>query len=220
VVSRIPTTKPPDLPASWHAPDRRGRTSASWSSPTATTGTRGPPASLLPGSAWATFTTPGIRSVRHLPPRLPEHGLETIIGPTFSWTGDATRLRRTYAAGAPGGRCDGDLSYRLRGRHSRLCSADLARGLEDLLELAQPSDVYTQAEFDGHPDHSELNARAGSRTKPEAAGDHTVRHTTRLPKEGSVVPAVMWLPPRLPEAERVLLDVTRCSLSLQTPSLR
>jgi LmbE family N-acetylglucosaminyl deacetylase len=84
----------------------------------------------------------------------PNYGLETIAGSDGPWMGDATGLHRTYAAGGAWRRCDGDLGYLLRGRHSRLCSADLARDLDDLLELTRPSDVYTHVEFDGHPDHA------------------------------------------------------------------
>jgi LmbE family N-acetylglucosaminyl deacetylase len=85
----------------------------------------------------------------------PNHGLTQIARSETPWEGDRTGLHRTYAAG--GRRCDGDFSHLLRGRHSRLSAVDLARDLDDLLDLARPSDVYTHAEFDGHPDHSELH---------------------------------------------------------------
>lgn len=87
----------------------------------------------------------------------PNYGLETIAGSDAPWTGDATGLHRTYAAAGAWHRCDGDLSNLLRGRHSQHCMADLARDLDDLLELTGPSDVYTHVEFDGHPDHAELH---------------------------------------------------------------
>jgi LmbE family N-acetylglucosaminyl deacetylase len=87
----------------------------------------------------------------------PNHGLEPIALAEAPWEGDRTGLHRTYAAGGGWRRCDGDFSRLLRGRHSRFCASDLARDLDDLLDLAQPSDVYTHAEFDGHPDHAELH---------------------------------------------------------------
>lgn len=87
----------------------------------------------------------------------PNNGLEQIARTETPWEGDRTGLHRTYAAGGAWRRCDGDFSNLLRGRHSRLSAVDLARDLDDLLELARPSDVYTHAEFDGHPDHSELH---------------------------------------------------------------
>jgi LmbE family N-acetylglucosaminyl deacetylase len=87
----------------------------------------------------------------------PNYGLETIARTEVPWTGDATGLHRTYAAGRARWRCEGDFSYLLRGRHSRLCAEDLANDLDDLLAVADPSDVYTHAEFDGHPDHAEVH---------------------------------------------------------------
>lgn len=87
----------------------------------------------------------------------PNHSLETIVDSGAPWAGDATGLHRTYAAGGGWRGCDGDFSHLLRGRHSRLSAEDLNRDLDDLLELAQPSDVYTHAAFDGHPDHAEVH---------------------------------------------------------------
>jgi LmbE family N-acetylglucosaminyl deacetylase len=87
----------------------------------------------------------------------PNYGLETIAASEVAWADDATRLHRTYAAGGGWRRCDGDFSYLLRGRHSRLSAEDLGADLDDLLELTQPADVYTHAAFDGHPDHAEVH---------------------------------------------------------------
>jgi LmbE family N-acetylglucosaminyl deacetylase len=87
----------------------------------------------------------------------PNYDLELIARSETPWEGDRTGLHRTYAADGSWHRCDGDFSHLLRGRHSRLCAADLARDIDDLLELARPSDVYTHAEFDGHPDHAEVH---------------------------------------------------------------
>jgi LmbE family N-acetylglucosaminyl deacetylase len=86
----------------------------------------------------------------------PNYALETVVGSESPWDGDATGLHRTYAAGG-GRRCDGDLGYLVRGRHSRLCAVDLTKDLDDLVELTRPSDVYTHVEFDGHPDHAEVH---------------------------------------------------------------
>jgi LmbE family N-acetylglucosaminyl deacetylase len=87
----------------------------------------------------------------------PNLGLETIARSHAPWERDRTGLHRAYAAGGAWRGCDGDFGHLLRGEHSRLSAADLARDLDDLLELAEPSDVYTHAEFDGHPDHAELH---------------------------------------------------------------
>ncbi len=105
----------------------------------------------------------------------PNYGLETIAASEEPWTDDATGLHRTYAAGGRWGRCSGDFSYLLRGRHSQLCAGDLARDIDDLLELTQPSDVYTHAEFDGHPDHAEVHRQvvAALRRRGQSATVHS-----------------------------------------------
>jgi LmbE family N-acetylglucosaminyl deacetylase len=105
----------------------------------------------------------------------PNYGLETIAGATGPWTGDATGLHRTYAAGGRWGRGDGDFGYLLRRRHSRLCPQDLERDLDALVDLTRPSDVYTHAEFDGHPDHSEVHRQvvAALRRRHQAAMMHS-----------------------------------------------
>jgi LmbE family N-acetylglucosaminyl deacetylase len=86
----------------------------------------------------------------------PNYSLEEIVRSTEPWMDDQTRLHRTYATGGAWWRCDGDVSYLLRGQHSRLYINDLQRDIDDLLKLTQPSDVYTHVEFDGHPDHAEV----------------------------------------------------------------
>jgi LmbE family N-acetylglucosaminyl deacetylase len=86
----------------------------------------------------------------------PNYGLEPIAHSNGTpWTGDRARLHRTYAT-SRGSRCDGDLRFLLEGRHSPLTAAALAADLDALLTLADPTDVYTHAWFDGHPDHAEL----------------------------------------------------------------
>ena len=87
----------------------------------------------------------------------PNYGLEQIARSEAPWEGDRTGLHRTYAAGGKWRPSNGDFSHLLRGRHSRLCAADLARDFDDLVELGRPTDVYTHAEFDGHPDHAEVH---------------------------------------------------------------
>jgi len=89
----------------------------------------------------------------------PNLGLESIARSAEPWRDDATGLHRTYAAGARRMRCDGDLSFLVHGDHSKLSPEHLARDLDDLLALAQASDVYTHAEFDGHPDHAEVHRK-------------------------------------------------------------
>jgi LmbE family N-acetylglucosaminyl deacetylase len=105
----------------------------------------------------------------------PNYGLETIAGSETPWLGDTTELHRTYAAGGGVRYCNSDFSYRLRGRHSRLCLEDLARDLDDLLELTRPSDVYTHADFDGHPDHAEVHRQvvAALRRRRQAVTVHS-----------------------------------------------
>ena len=105
----------------------------------------------------------------------PNYGLETIAGSEAPWAGDSTGLHHTYATGGGWRRCDGDFSYLLHGRHSLLRAADLARDVDDLLELAQASHVYTHAEFDGHPDHAEVHRQvlAGLRRRGEPVTVHS-----------------------------------------------
>jgi LmbE family N-acetylglucosaminyl deacetylase len=112
-----------------------------------------------------TFAAMALLGLRHsLDPRAsevyllgyPNYGLETIARTPEPWAGDQTGLHHTYAAGA-GRRCDGEFARLVRGEHSRLCAGDLARDIDDLLELVEPSDLYTHTEFDGHPDHAEVH---------------------------------------------------------------
>lgn len=87
----------------------------------------------------------------------PNNALEKVAASQEPWEGDPSGLHRTYGLSRSWRRCDGDLRYLLDGRHSRLCAADLARDMEALLEIAEPGDVYTHVEFDGHPDHAEVH---------------------------------------------------------------
>jgi LmbE family N-acetylglucosaminyl deacetylase len=113
----------------------------------------------------------------------PNYGLETIAGSVGPWMGDAAGLHRTYAAGGAWHRCDGDLSYLLRGQHSRLCAEDLAKDLDDLLELTIPSDVYTHVEFDGHPDHAEVHRQVVAALRRE--GRPVTVHSTLIHPAGT-----------------------------------
>ena len=105
----------------------------------------------------------------------PNYGLEAIAASETPWHGDATGLHRTYAAGGRVRGRDGDFSYLVRGRHARLCVQDLARDLDDLLDLTEPSDLYTLAQFDGHPDHAEVHLQvvAALRRRGRAATVHS-----------------------------------------------
>lgn len=87
----------------------------------------------------------------------PNLGLAGIEAATDSpYEGDASGLHHTYAEDGDGNAatCDGDLRQRLDGRHAPLTAAALARDLDALIALAEPTDVYTHAIFDGHPDHA------------------------------------------------------------------
>jgi LmbE family N-acetylglucosaminyl deacetylase len=72
------------------------------------------------------------------------------------FTGDPSGLHHTYAEDGDGdpATCDGDLRHRLDGRHAPLTAAALAGDVDALIALAKPTDVYTHAAFDGHPDHA------------------------------------------------------------------
>lgn len=87
----------------------------------------------------------------------PNYGLETIVELDEPLVDESSIPHRTYAAGGSWPTANGDFGHLLRGHHSRLCASDLARDVDDLLELTKPSDVYTHAGFDGHPDHAEVH---------------------------------------------------------------
>jgi LmbE family N-acetylglucosaminyl deacetylase len=87
----------------------------------------------------------------------PNFALETIARRHEPWEADASALHHTYALGRNWRSCDGDLRFLLDGRHSRLCNSSLAADVDALLEITAPTDIYTHAEFDGHPDHAETH---------------------------------------------------------------
>jgi len=74
------------------------------------------------------------------------------------WVGGGTGLGRTYGEDDDGSNasCDGELRYLLDGRHSQFTLTDMAADFDALLQLTAPSDIYTLADFDGHPDHAEV----------------------------------------------------------------
>jgi len=86
----------------------------------------------------------------------PNLGLAAIERATTAFTDDPSGLHHTYAEDGDGDTttCDGDLRFRLIGRHSPLTGEALAADLDALVQLVRPADVYTHAAFDGHPDHA------------------------------------------------------------------
>jgi LmbE family N-acetylglucosaminyl deacetylase len=96
---------------------------------------------------------------------------------------DPTGLDVTYAP--TGGRLGrwrrGDLRFLRQHRHAPLSTSDLASDLDSLLEIAQPSDIYTHAEFDGHPDHTEVHRQLVAALKRR--GMAVTLHTTLIHPE-------------------------------------
>jgi LmbE family N-acetylglucosaminyl deacetylase len=86
----------------------------------------------------------------------PNLRLQAVAAATEPITEDAAGLHRTWAARGDGAGCDGDLRFRLDGRHGELDARSLAADLDAVLALARPTDVYTHVVFDGHPDHAEV----------------------------------------------------------------
>jgi LmbE family N-acetylglucosaminyl deacetylase len=86
----------------------------------------------------------------------PNLRLGAIAGATQPIATDEAGLHRTYAARGDGAGCDGDLRFRIDGRHGELTARSLAADVDATLALARPTDVYTHAVFDGHPDHAEV----------------------------------------------------------------
>jgi LmbE family N-acetylglucosaminyl deacetylase len=115
----------------------------------------------------------------------PNMGLAAIERATTPYTGDPSALHRTYAEDGDGvaATCDGDLRFRLDGAHSPLTAEALARDLDALVALARPTDVYTHAEFDGHPDHAVV-ARALDAALARSRLDVT-RRATLIHPEGT-----------------------------------
>jgi LmbE family N-acetylglucosaminyl deacetylase len=75
------------------------------------------------------------------------------------WQGGGTNLQRTYAEDLDGSiaTCNGDLRYLISGHHSGFTAAQLAADFDAVIQRANPSDIYTLADFDGHADHAEVS---------------------------------------------------------------
>jgi LmbE family N-acetylglucosaminyl deacetylase len=86
----------------------------------------------------------------------PNLHLQAVAAATQSIADDGSGLHRTWAARGDGAGCDGDLRFRLDARHGDLDARSLAADLDAVVALARPTDVYTHAVFDGHPDHAEV----------------------------------------------------------------
>jgi LmbE family N-acetylglucosaminyl deacetylase len=114
----------------------------------------------------------------------PDGRLVTIAGAAAPWTGDASSLHRTYAEDGDGQRttCNGDLHYLMHGTHAGLDSADLAADFDDLLALTRPTDVYTHAAIEGHPDHAEVTRQIVSAV--QRAGLTVTVHEAMLHPQG------------------------------------
>ncbi len=76
----------------------------------------------------------------------------------------STGVQRSYAEDfdASVTTCNGDFRYQLSGTHSQFNAAALRADLDSLLTITSPSDIYTHAFFDGHPDHAELGKQVMS----------------------------------------------------------
>lgn len=113
----------------------------------------------------------------------PNGALSAIAASAEPRYDDATQLHRTYALEHGRFRSAGDFRFLVSGRHSRLRAADLAEDVATLIELVAPTDIYTHAEFDGHPDHAET-ARLVRVAVAELSSPATVR-TTLIHPEGT-----------------------------------
>jgi LmbE family N-acetylglucosaminyl deacetylase len=86
----------------------------------------------------------------------PNLRLAAIAGAIEAIADDESGLHHTYAVRSDRAGCDGDLRFRLDGRHGDLTARSLAADMDAVLALARPTDVYTHVVFDGHPDHAEV----------------------------------------------------------------
>ena len=111
--------------------------------------------------------------------------LPAIAGASARWEGDPTGLSSTYAVGGGtlGRFVRGDLRYLHDGRHSTLCAEDIARDLDLLLDLSDPTDIFTHVEIDGHPDHSEVHRQVVAAV--ERRGSAVTLHSTLIHPEGT-----------------------------------
>ena len=132
----------------------------------------------------------------------PDGGLQTIASSGAGWTGDASGLHRTYAEDGDGSNssCNGDLHYQLSGVHAPLSASGLSGDLDSLIALTRPADVYTNAAFDGHPDHATLHQLVVDAV--QRSGLTPVVHSTLMHPSGSgscmAQSAYMWPNPSDP----------------------
>jgi LmbE family N-acetylglucosaminyl deacetylase/regulation of enolase protein 1 (concanavalin A-like superfamily) len=132
----------------------------------------------------------------------PQNGLEEIAQTNgTSWQGDSAGLHRTYAHDFDGSNatCNGDFRYLLSGVHSDLTAEAMAADMESLLAVTNPSDIYTHAGHDGHPDHAKLSSSLTAAMIRR--GTNAWLHTTLIHPEGTggcqIQSAAMWPNPTL-----------------------
>ena len=86
-------------------------------------------------------------------------GRRTSRRPTTPLTNSADRHPAHVRRGlrrAASTTCNGDFRYLLSGTHSQFTASALRADLDSLLTVTAPTDIYTHASFDGHPDHAEI----------------------------------------------------------------
>ena len=130
---------------------------------------------------------------------------DVAVGRHDPVTNSMTGVQRTYAEDFDAN--VGDLQRRLplpaRAARTRQFTAPAMRADLDALLTAttQPSDIYTHATFDGHPDHAEIGQARCS--PPSAARNRPVRlHTTLQHPDGDgdcmALSSARWPNPALP----------------------
>ena len=98
---------------------------------------------------------------------------------------DNVGLGRTWAEDGDGNNltCNGDFRYLLSGHHSALTASDLKSDLDSLLALTRPTDVYTLAEIDVHPDHATVGKQVWDAIR--RSGLNPTLHAAMIWPEGS-----------------------------------
>jgi LmbE family N-acetylglucosaminyl deacetylase len=135
----------------------------------------------------------------------PDLELTQIAAAESPWSDDAAGLHHTYAEDLDGvgATCNGDLRYLLDGRHAELTAQALAADLDAVIDLARPADVYTHADFDGHPDHDEVSRQVAAALARSRRG--AVLHTTLIHPQGTAdcmpLSAERWPNPPLGDAD-------------------
>jgi LmbE family N-acetylglucosaminyl deacetylase len=115
----------------------------------------------------------------------PDQKLLTIAGSPTAWTGDATGLHRTYAEDGDGSiaTCNGDLRFLASDRHSLFSRGELAKDLDLLLSVTNPTDVFTHSVYDGSSDHAETYRQVVAAI--QRAAITTTLHATLIHPEGT-----------------------------------